>query len=225
MNTTALRLVIGNKTYSSWSMRPWLLLKHLDLEFQEIAVPLHTPDSAEQIARYSPSGKVPVLLDGDRVIWETLAIGEYLAERDPRVWPADVALRALARSAANEMHAGFTALRTELPFNCPARRSGVIPSPAALAEIKRVVTLWADCRQAAGGVAGNWLFGAFSFADAMFAPVALRFHSYGIALPEVAQAYVDTVWADNHVQTWIQAARTETATMPGEERGTAVNDT
>ena len=116
-------LVIGNKTYSSWSLRPWLLLKHLGVDFQEISVSLHTPDTAARIARYSPSGRVPVLLDGNRRIWESLAIGEYLAERYPAVWPADDTTRALARSVSSEMHAGFSALRSELPFNCRSRRT------------------------------------------------------------------------------------------------------
>lgn len=222
---SALTLVIGNKTYSSWSMRPWLLLKHLGVEFQEISIPLHAADAAAQIARYSPSGRVPVLLDeNDRVIWESLAIGEYLAERHSRVWPADAGLRALARSAASEMHAGFAAVREELPFNCPARRAGVVPSPAARAEIARVTALWVSCRRAAGGEAGPWLFGAFSVADAMFAPMALRFHTYGIGLPEAARAYVATVRQDSHVHAWIQAARAETATIPEEERGEPVDD-
>ena len=154
-----LTLVIGNKAYSSWSLRPWLLLKHLGVAFQEITVPLHAPDAATQIARYSPSGRVPVLLDGDHVIWESLAIAEFLAERYPEVWPTEAHRRALARSAASEMHAGFTALREELPFNCRARRSGVIPSPAAQADIERVATLWRTCRLTVSDDEGPWLFG------------------------------------------------------------------
>lgn len=220
---SALTLVIGNKTYSSWSLRPWLLLKHLGVEFAEISIPLHAPDAAVQIARYSPSGRVPVLLIGDQAIWESLAIGESLAERYPTVWPAETRLRALARSAASEMHAGFAALREELPFNCRARRSGVAPSLMAQAEIARVIALWATCRLASHGEEGPWLFGRFTCADALFAPVALRFYTYGIALPEAASAYVDTVRQDRHVQDWIQAACTETAVIPQDERGQPVS--
>lgn len=216
-------LVIGNKNYSSWSLRPWLLLKHLAVEFQEITVPLHAPDAAAHIARYSPSGRVPVLVDREQVIWESLAIGETLAERYPNVWPADAARRALARAAASEMHAGFAALREELPFNCRARRSGVFPSAAAQADIARIVALWATCRQTVQAGEGAWLFGPFTLADAMFAPVALRFHTYGIALPEAAQAYVETVRQDRFIEAWIQAACQETAVIPGEERGEPVD--
>ncbi len=220
---SALTLVIGNKTYSSWSLRPWLLLRHLGVAFQEISVPLHVPDTAAQIARYSPSGRVPVLLDGDRVIWESLAIGEYLAERYPAVWPVDVHERALARSAASEMHAGFAALREELPFNCRNRRAGVVPSLAAKAEIERVVALWSTCRLAVGDGDGPWLFGRFTCTDAMFAPAALRFHTYGVALAEVAKSYVDTVRQDIHVQAWIDAACAETAIISEEERGEPID--
>jgi len=221
---SALTLVIGNKAYSSWSLRPWLLLKHLGVAFQEITVPLHAPDAAAQIARYSPSGRVPVLLEGDQVIWESLAIAESLAERYPEVWPTEAHRRVLARSAASEMHAGFTALREELPFNCRTRRSGVIPSPAAQADIERVATLWRTCRLTVSDDEGPWLFGGFTGADAMFAPVALRFYTYGIVLPEGAQAYVDTVRQDLHVQAWIQAARAETGVIPADERGEPVGE-
>ncbi|HRD50822.1 MAG TPA: glutathione S-transferase family protein [Candidatus Contendobacter sp.] len=219
--TTPLTLVIGNKTYSSWSMRPWLLLKHLGVDFQEIHVPLHAPDAAAQIARYSPSGRVPVLLDGDLRIWESLAISEYLAERYPAVWPIAAEARALARSVSSEMHAGFATLRNELPFNCRARRSGVTPSPTTRIEINRVVAIWENCR-ATGDAGGPWLFGGFTAADALFAPVALRFHTYGIALPETAQAYVATVRNDAAVCAWIQAARQETGVIPEEERGEVI---
>lgn len=212
-------LVIGNKTYSSWSLRPWLLLKHLGVEFQEISVPLHASDTAAQIARYSPSGRVPVLLDGDLRIWESLAIGEYLAERYPAVWPADDTTRALARSVSSEMHAGFSALRGELPFNCRTRRTGVTPSPAAQADIDRILEIWETCRAIGANDDGPWLFGDFTCADAMFAPVALRFHTYGVALPKTAQAYVATVLDDAAVRAWVQAARQETAVIPEEERG------
>lgn len=219
-----LTLVIGNKAYSSWSLRPWLLLKHLGVAFEEIAIPLHASDAVAQIARYSPSGRVPVLLDGDEVVWESLAIAEYLAERYPAVWPTEAHQRTLARSAASEMHAGFAALREELPFNCRARRSGVDPSLAARAEIDRVVALWMTCRQTVSSNEGPWLFGRFTGADAMFAPVALRFHTYGVFLPEEARAYVATVRQDFHVQAWIQAARTETGVILADERGEQVGE-
>ncbi len=218
---TALTLVIGNKAYSSWSFRPWLLLKHLDVDFQEIYVPLDASDVAARIARYSPSGRVPVLVDGELRIWESLAIGEYLAERYPAVWPADKKARALARSVSNEMHAGFGALRGELPFNCRGRRSGVTPSRAARADIERVLEIWEACRTI-GANDGPWLFGNFTCADAMFAPVALRFHTYGVALPETAQAYVATVLDDAATRAWIEAARQETAVIPEDERGQPV---
>lgn len=221
--TTLLTLIIGNKTYSSWSLRPWLLLKHLGVDFQEIHVPLHAPDAAAQIARYSPSGRVPVLLDGDLRIWESLAISEYLAERYPEVWPAATEARALARSVSSEMHAGFVALREELPFNCRARRSGVTPSSTVQAEINRVAAIWETCR-ATGGVGGPWLFGGFTAADALFAPVALRFHTYGVALPETAQTYVAAVRNDPAVCAWIQAARQETGVIPEEERGEIIDE-
>ena len=219
-----LSLVIGNKSYSSWSLRPWLLLKHLGLAFAEIPVALQAADVVTQIARYSPSGRVPVLLAGDEVIWESLAIIEYLAEHYPGVWPTEAHQRILARSAANEMHAGFAALREALPFNCRNRRAGVEPSPAVQAEIDRVVNLWTRCRQTARDGAGPWLFGRFSGADAMFAPVALRFHTYGILLPEAAKTYVATVYQDVHVQAWIQGARTETGILPAGERGTPIEE-
>jgi glutathione S-transferase len=199
-------------------------LKHLGVEFEEVSVPLHAPDAAARIARYSSSGRVPVLLEEDRVVWESLAIGEYLAERYPQVWPAEAQRRALARSAANEMHAGFTALREELPFNCRARRSGVFPSAAAQADIARIVALWATCRQTVQADEGAWLFGPFTLADAMFAPVALRFHTYGIILPEAAQAYVETVRQDRFIEEWIQAAHQETAVIPDEERGAPIEE-
>jgi glutathione S-transferase len=214
----ALTLVIGNKTYSSWSLRPWLLLKHLGVPFREIVVPLYEPQSRERILAYSPSGKVPALIDGSMTIWESLAICEHVAERHPQAWPRDSESRALARSAATEMHAGFVALRTELPMNCRERRSGVVPSAAARADIERILELWASCRQSSKSK-GPWLFGEFGIADAMFAPVASRFHTYGVTLPTDAERYVVTVLGDAAVREWITSARNERERIPGAERG------
>src|SRR5258706_14625962 len=147
-----LALVIGNKKYSSWSLRPWILLRHPGAAFEEIHIPLYRPDSKERILRYSPSGKVPLLIDGDVTIWESLAICEYVAERFPaaRLWPADAAARAVARAVASEMHAGFAALRYELPMNCLGPRTGVTPSHEARADVDRITALWRDCRHRFG---------------------------------------------------------------------------
>jgi glutathione S-transferase len=144
-------LVIGNKNYSSWSLRPWLFLKNAEIPFKEIRISLFIPNSAEKIAQYSPSGRVPVLLDGGCRVWESLAICEYLAECYPQAqaWPADRDARALARAVSCEMHAGFAALRTELPMNCRARRA-VDPSPEAHADIARIIEIWLDCRERYG---------------------------------------------------------------------------
>ncbi|HSQ01272.1 MAG TPA: glutathione S-transferase family protein [Candidatus Dormibacteraeota bacterium] len=215
----ALTLVIGNKAYSSWSLRPWLLLANGGVAFDEVRIPLYRDDSAAALAPWSPTGKVPVLIDDGLTICDSLAIAEYLAERFPDRcgWPAAVPARAVARSASAEMHAGFAALRSEMPFNCRSRRR-VSLSDAATQDVRRVQALWADCRRRFGA-GGPWLFGAFSPADAMFAPVALRFVTYGAALDAPARAYVDAVAAHPAVQAWIAAARTESEVIAGSEVG------
>ncbi|OAI11813.1 glutathione S-transferase [Methylomonas koyamae] len=206
----SLSLVIGNKNYSSWSFRPWFYLKHHGIEFDEIRIPLYQEESKAKILQYSPSGKVPVLLDGELRIWDSLAILEYLAERFPQTqgWPDDFAERAMARSLAAEMHAGFTALRTYCGMNCrrpPAAKhlpEGVQP------DIDRIGEIWQQCRRR-HGKDGPWLFGRFGIIDAMFAPVAFRFHSYQLVTNPEAQAYVQTVLNDPDAQAWIEAGKHE----------------
>ena len=215
-----LTLVIGNKAYSSWSLRPWLLLKHGGVAFEEVRIPLYREDSAPLLARWSPSGKVPVLHDGALAIWESLAIVEYVAERFPDAcgWPRDAAARAIARAVSAEMQAGFNALRFAMPFNCRARKRIALAEDAQR-DVARVAALWADCRSRFGA-AGPWLFGTFSPADAMFAPVALRFVTYGVALDGPAAAYVDAIANHAAVQEWIAAGRVESEVIEASEVGT-----
>jgi glutathione S-transferase len=216
-----LTLVIGNKNYSSWSLRPWLLLRQAGIPFEEVRIPLYGPDSAAQIARYSPAGKLPVLLDGATRVWESLAICESLAERFPEAggWPAAGPARAEARSVAAEMHAGFASLRAELPMNCRGRRDGVTPSPAALAQIERVRELWRACRERHGR-GGPFLFGRFGIADAMYAPVVLRFETYGVPLAGAAREFADAILALPALREWTLAARAEPEVLEKFERGT-----
>ena len=189
-----LALVIGNKAYSSWSLRPWLLLRESKIPFQEILVPLYLPDSPRRIREHSPSGRVPVLIDGATRIWDSLAICEYLAERFPeaRGWPEAPGARAVARSVCAEMHSGFAAVRTELPMNLRGRRAGVTPSPAARSEIDRILEIWRECRRQFGA-GGPFLFGRFGIADAMYAPVVTRFATYGVELAGAERDYSDAV--------------------------------
>lgn len=216
-----LTLVVGNKVYSSWSLRPWHLLRHAEVPFEEVTIPLYQEGSKERILARSPSGKVPAFLDGELCIWDSLAICETLAERFPDRcgWPRDAAARAVARSVSAEMHSGFTALRHELPMNAREKRAGVVPSADARADIERVSAIWAECR-ARHGAGGPWLFGAFSPADAMYAPVAIRFWSYDAALPPAAAAYRDTVLADPPIVEWMRGARAEKERLEKFERGT-----
>lgn len=210
-----LTLVIGNKNYSSWSLRPWLVLKQAGVPFQEVFISLYTETSRADIAKYSPSGKVPVLIDGKITVWESLAIGEYLAEKFPHkhLWPADPAARAVARSAATEMHAGFSALRTHMSMNCRKHLPGKGRAPEVLKDIARITVLWNDCR-ARFGKNGGFLFGKFSIADAMYAPVAPRFVTYAVELDPVCAAYVQTITAMPAIQQWVADARAETEVIP-----------
>lgn len=200
-----LKLVIGDKNISSWSLRPWLALKQAGLPFTEVPVRLRQPDTSSQIACHSPSGKVPVLIDGDLHVWDSLAICEYVAElaadQGVALWPADRATRAEARAISAEMHAGFPALRTHMGMDVHARLSGQGHQVDALKDAARVAEIWTSCRErfAAGG---PFLFGAFSVADAMYAPVAFRFRTYGVHLPEAAQGYRDTLLALPAMQEW-----------------------
>ena len=204
-----LTLVIGNKNYSSWSMRPWLALKQARIPFREIRIPLYQPDSKQRILEHSPAGKVPVLKDGEMAIWDSLAILEYLAERFPDrgLWPARATDRARARSVSAEMHAGFSALRTHMPMNLRNSYPGRGRTPEVEADIARIVALWLDCRARAKG--GELLFGPFCNADAMFAPVATRFGTYGVELPAVCRRYVDKLIALPAMQSWYADARIE----------------
>ncbi len=215
-----LTLIIGNKAYSSWSLRPWLALRHAEARFDEIRVPLYTPGYKAQLLRLNPAGKVPALKHGDFVIWESLAICEYVAELFPqaKLWPADTAVRALARALCAEMHAGFTAIRSTMPFNCRAKGRQVASSGDLENEIARVQAIWRECREV-HGKRGPWLFGHFTVADAMYAPIALRFVTYGVQLDEVSADYADTVRRDKSVQEWIKAAGRETEVIPSSEVG------
>lgn len=200
-------LVVGNKNYSSWSLRAWLAMKVLGLPFREVRIPLYGPESKRALLEYSPAGKVPCLVDGEVHVWDSLAILEYLAERHPALWPADAALRARARSISAEMHSGFPNLRQHMCMNIRKRHPGKGRTPEVLAEIARIVALWSEAR-------GPFLFGAFGAADAMYAPVVLRFRTYAVELPPVCRAYADAVLALPALQEWMRDAERETESLP-----------
>ena len=190
----SMTLVIGTRRWSSWSLRPWIALKEAGLPFQEVLIPLRQPDTKACILEYSPAGTVPLLIDGAITVWESLAILDHLADRFPTrgLWPAQPVARGHARAISAEMHAGFAPLRRELSMDIGAELPTPNLSPEALADVARVQSIWRDSRQRFGG-AGSFLFGRFTNADAMYAPVATRFRTYGIALDAVCQDYVDAV--------------------------------
>ena len=206
-----LKLVIGDKNLSSWSLRPWMLLRHLGLAFEEIRLPLDTQRFRDEIGRYSASRRVPVLLDGELRIWDSMAICEYLNEKaGGRAWPAEVAARAHARSISAEMHSGFQALRSNWSMQAAARGLDVPLGPAALADVARIDEIWSGCRDEYPSE-GPWLYGRYSIADAMYAPVVLRFNSYGARLSSSARGYVETALQDPELQEWIRGAERELA--------------
>jgi glutathione S-transferase len=213
-----LTLVIGNKNYSSWSLRPWLLLKHLEVPFEEVLVVLDTPSTREDIEKFSPSGRVPALRHGELTIWDSLAICEYVAELTGKGWPQAPDARAVARAVSAEMHSGFTHLRSLWPMNARARNRRTAMTAALEADIGRVDEIWNDCR-ARFGAAGPWLFGEYSIADAMYAPVVLRFNTYGASISPTARWYMASVLEDAALQEWLQAAKQESWTNPASEVG------
>jgi len=215
---TALTLVIGNKNYSSWSLRVWLLLKHVGLQFEEVLVPLDTASTHDELLGHGPSGRVPVLRDGSLVVWDSLAICEYAAERSGRGWPQAPATRAVARAVCAEMHSGFTTLRSLWPMNARARNRRAATTAALEADVDRIDEIWNDCRSRFGG-GGPWLFGEYSVADAMYAPVVLRFNTYGAGISPTARWYMASVLEDAALQEWIHAAKHEPWTIAADEVG------
>ncbi|MDP1645717.1 MAG: glutathione S-transferase family protein [Thiobacillus sp.] len=216
---TPLTLVIGNKNYSSWSLRPWLVLRQAGIPFEEVRIPLYRPESAALLTAWSPSGKVPALHDGDIHVWDSLAICEYLHERFPEqgLWPADAGARAVARSVSAEMHAGFDALRQNMSMNIRGRYPDKGRTPECLADIERILAIWTDCRARFGG-SGDFLFGRFSIADAMYAPVVLRFQTYAVALAGAARNYADAMLALPALQAWVADAVAEAERVEKFER-------
>ena len=211
-------LTMGNKNYSSWSLRPWLLMKHLGLVFAERVIPLDTPDFARDVVSTSPTRRVPVLRHGDLLVWDSLAICEYACELAGRGWPTERAARAIARAACAEMHSGFSILRSQWPMNARATGRRTAPNPERSAEIARIESLWAECRSRFGA-GGPWLFGEFSVADAMYAPVVLRLRTYGATVREATAAYMATVQGDAHVREWLAAAAAESWIIESSEIG------
>ncbi len=217
-----MKLIIGNKNYSSWSLRAWLAAKQSGLAFEELIVNIGSDDW--QTARRSsdeimPSGKVPILWDDDVVVWDSMAILEYLGDKvgRDRYWPKDDAARGMARSAVAEMHSSFQALRSECPMNVRARVEGLKITEQCRGDIVRVLQLWAEAR-ARFGQGGPFLFGTFGAADVFFAPVVSRFVTYGIGVPGFAQSYMETVWEQEWMQQWIAAAEEEEWTIEQYER-------
>jgi glutathione S-transferase len=213
-----LTLVIGNKNYSSWSLRSWLFLKHHGIPFEEVRIPLYREDSQSRIAAYTPAGKVPVLIDGEITVWDSLAILEYLAERFPETsgWPEERTERSKARAISAEMHAGFQALRTHCGMNCRRPPAPKELPDAVAKDIARIGRIWQDCRERYAGD-GPWLFGRFTIADAMYAPIALRFHTYRLDAGPAAREYVNTVLGHPAMVEWIEAGQAETEVIPAFE--------
>ncbi len=205
---TALKLVIGNKTFSSWSLRPWIVMKQFEIPFDEQRIVLRQPDTKQQILKQSPSGKIPVLVDGDLAVSDSLAICEYLADRypDKALWPQDRTVRAKARSVVAEMHSGFPDMRNELNMDILARLPHPALSDGCKTDVARVQTIWRDALTASGG---PFLFGDFTIADAFYVPVATRFRSYSIPLDAELQAYADRLLTLPAMQEWEQGAERE----------------
>ncbi len=210
-----LKLAIANRTYSSWSLRAWLVLERTRVPFDEIVIPLRQPDTDAEIRKRSPSGRLPCLLDGAVVVWDSLAIAEYLAERFPqtRLWPTDPQARAAARSVCAEMHSGFMALRQTLPMNIRRRRPGGFEAPSVAADIQRITRIWMDMRLAFGS-GGPYMFREWGIADAFFTPIAARFRTYGVPLPPEAAEYRDTLLTWPSFRRWEAEAEREPWTIP-----------
>jgi glutathione S-transferase len=213
-----MQLVIGNRNYSSWSLRAWLALSWLGVPFREVLVRMSVPSFKTEVAKLGPHGRVPILKVGDLTVWDSLSICEYAAEVTGRGWPLDAAARAVARSVSAEMHSGFTALRAQWPMNARARGRRTPSTTALESDIARIDALWSDCRRRFGA-AGPWLFGERCIADAMYAPIVLRFNTYGVPPSPVSRDYVATVLADDHLQRWMRAAADEPWTIDEDEAG------
>jgi glutathione S-transferase len=203
-------LVIANKLYSSWSMRPWLLMRELNLDFDEIFIPLDQPDTRERILAYSPAGKVPILVDGEVRVWESLAIMDHLADLHPGkgIWPEDLAARAMARSISAEMHAGFAALRSACPVNLGKTYAERDRGEPVARDVARIAAIWREARERFGGD-GPFLFGAYGAADAMYAPVVTRLDTYSITVDPVSRAYMDAILATRSFRDWREDALQE----------------
>ena len=214
----SLRLVIANKNYSSWSMRPWVLLTQAGIAFEEVLLPFAQDNRVEGIEAYSPTRKVPVLMIDGEPVWDSLAICETVAEMFPdrRLWPADAVARSHARSVCAEMHSGFQELRKNMPMNLRTAHPGKGRTPGSERDIARIVQLWERCRDRFGG-SGPLLFGHFTVADAMYAPVATRFRTYGVTLPPVAESYCDALLDLPAVRAWCEAGAKETAFVAADE--------
>jgi glutathione S-transferase len=214
----AFTLVVGNKSYSSWSLRPWLAMRQAGIAFEEIVIPLYQAESKAALLAHSPAGKVPVLKHGERVIWDSLSIVEYLAERCPEagLWPDDAGSRAMARSVAAEMHSGFQALRSHMPMNLRRSLPGMGRGPGVDDDVERIGAIWRECRERFG-TGGPYLFGKPSAADVMYTPVATRFRTYGVGLGAVEAAYVEAVLSLPAFLEWQEAARQEPWIIPEDE--------
>ena len=206
-----MKLVIGNRNYSSWSLRPWILMRHAGLEIEEVRIPLATEEGERMKAEWCPAGKVPVLHDGPLVLWDSLAICEYVADKvdDPALWPREVSLRAEARAMSAEMHSGFSALRRAMPMNCRRVVEGFEPDFDTRVDIDRLVDLFETALSRGRSSGGPWLFGGYSVADAMFAPIASRFRTYAISTPPDTRAWIEATLADPPMREWYAAAAAE----------------
>jgi glutathione S-transferase len=213
-----LTIYLGNKNYASWSLRAWLALKRTGQPFEEVVIPIRESDSHEAILRHSPSGLVPALAHGELTVWDSLAIAEYLAEvfPDAALWPAARESRAVARAVSAEMHSGFTAVRQNMPMNVRSSFPGQGMAREVQENVNRITAIWRDCRRRFGGD-GSFLFGAFTIADAMYAPVVSRFRTYGVELDEVSQEYANEVWELPEMKEWREAAEDEPWIIPAFE--------
>lgn len=213
-----MKLIIGNKNYSSWSLRPWLLLSAYEIPFEEIRIPLFSKNTHAELAKYNNSGKVPVLQDKDVTVWDSLAICEYISEQylDGKGWPSDPGSRAEARSCCAEMHSGFFNLREKMPMNCRATGRRVEMTPELSRDISRIDGIWSALREKYS-TGGPWLFGKFSIVDCMFAPVAFRFNTYQSEISATSSRYVEQILAHPKVTQWLEAAIKEPEVIESSE--------